>query len=67
MSKKLVELKPCPFCGGKAVRVKRDKVYFGESYYVQCNNIKCNVRPCTSAYDRLCDATQVWNRRAKDE
>lgn len=64
MSKR-VDLKPCPFCGGEAIRIKRDKAYYGESYFVRCDNSNCNVHPRTDSYDRQCDATKAWNRRAK--
>lgn len=67
MTTKLVELKPCPFCGGKALRFKRDKAYYGESYFIGCKNANCNVRPHTDSYDRQCDATKAWNRRANEK
>ena len=59
MSKKLVELKPCPFCGGKAVRQD-----FGvHGYVVKCDNVACNLFVETYKYDRQCDATRAWNKR----
>lgn len=61
MSKKLVELKPCPFCGGEAVRVHS---YL--SYRVECANVKCNVRAETYTFDRQTDATKAWNKRAAE-
>ncbi len=63
MGKKLVELKPCPFCGEKP---KRLLLADGNRHVVWCRNDKCKVRPVTHAFDRMCDATKAWNRRAKD-
>ena len=62
MSKKLVSLKRCPFCGGKADRIE----IVGE-FYVRCSNPLCRVRPHTEWYDRLTDATKAWNRRKGEQ
>lgn len=62
MSKKLVELKPCPFCGGEATRFGNHR---NNRYSVACKNDKCVVRPSTLFYDRQCDATKAWNKRCK--
>ena len=59
MSKELVELKPCPFCGAPA----RRKQSFTGNHYIVCGNIYCNVRPSTVPYYRMCDATKAWNKR----
>lgn len=51
------ELKPCPFCGGKA-EIKKD-----EGQYV---NIKCTQCPCDMGrywFTRQTDAIKAWNRR----
>ncbi len=57
---KLVKLKPCPFCGGEARRIKNFV------YYVACSNPKCLVVPYTFGYNRQSDATKAWNKRTKD-
>ena len=59
MPKKLIELKPCPFCGAPAERRRSLIGYF----YIQCKNIFCGVRPYTKAFDRQSDATRAWNKR----
>lgn len=62
MSKKLIELKTCPFCGAKAKRMKR----FGMNF-VTCSNTFCLVKPTTIRYDRMCDATKAWNKRKEEK
>lgn len=59
MSKKLVELKPCPFCGQEPKRVQSGL------YYVMCANPKCLVSTFTVGYVRMSDATKAWNRRVE--
>ena len=61
MGKKLVELKPCPFCGAEPKRVKMEN----GMHYVMCNNLKCRATVVTFAFPRMSDATKAWNRRAK--
>lgn len=60
------ELKPCPFCGGRAV-VERS-YRWGRSYRVRCKDKggRCPVRPKTP-YDFMTEglAVEVWNRRAE--
>ena len=66
MAKKKVtqktELKPCPFCGGRA--------YIGSwdfyAWFVECGKYKCPVIPQTREYKRESDAIKAWNRRASD-
>lgn len=55
------ELKPCPFCGGKAVFVctrQEDEIGF-----YRCENY-CVEQCHTSARE---DAFDEWNRRAEDD
>ena len=48
------ELKPCPFCGGKA-----EFIHNGEDKYIGCN--KCNSRTrCSYSLDEL---AELWNTR----
>lgn len=55
-----VELKPCPFCGGKA------KVgTTGTHYKVYCFNPACDIRPNTSFFKDMKFAIAAWNRRAE--
>lgn len=52
------ELKPCPFCGGKARR------YYGHTdlYGVVCK--KCAAK--IYGYGSKASATKAWNRRASE-
>lgn len=60
----MCELKPCPFCGGRAsVRHHGDMI---ESYLVYCMNEDCKVEPQTHTYLRKEDAIEAWNRRCSD-
>lgn len=65
---KETELKPCPFCGGKANLIE-NHICGGKDYsYVTCES--CHVR--TQQYTvsvRFCpndEATKAWNRRSDD-
>lgn len=55
------ELKPCPFCGGLAIRLLDVDDYTSESY----NAIKCKICGARTKYfDELYTALEAWNRRA---
>lgn len=51
------ELKPCPFCGGKA-----QMNYDGERKLILCS--ECLIR--TESYKTYEAARDVWNRRAEN-
>lgn len=56
------ELKPCPFCGGKA------KVYTGEEFFLigneKCNSVFCESCQATIRYFQTSkEAMNAWNRR----
>jgi len=62
-----VELKPCPFCGGKADLIIVPG-YFQQGlsssgWLVKCLAGCCNQMPYASDHD----AIEAWNRRAKDD
>lgn len=61
-----IELKPCPFCGGKAVIVCFDMTDENgddhETYSAECRG--CGI--CTPFTYRE-NAEELWNRRAEDE
>ena len=58
----ITELKPCPFCGGKAKHRVMDDGY----HYVICNG-DCKVMPATLRYGSEVEAILVWNTRAGEE
>lgn len=56
-----IELKPCPFCGGKAsLHSDTD----GPTWFVGCSNSECPVEPHLYL-NKGDEAAQVWNRRAE--
>ena len=67
VSDKKSELKPCPFCGGKA-ELTIIPWYFksglsSSGWVVRCLNGCCNQSPYMSDHD----AVETWNRRVKDD
>ena len=57
---KLVDLKPCPFCGGKPT------VEFDEGigkHWICCKNEKCRIQPSTDAHTYIGVVVREWNRR----
>ena len=59
------ELKPCPFCGGKAELIIVPG-YFNKTesgWLVKCRNGCCNQMPYVSDHD----AIDAWNRRAGED
>lgn len=70
------ELKPCPFCGGKArIRDLYDVVDWTEDdepitkrrFVCECSEEECLVNPVTDVFDTEVEAIEAWNRRYKDE
>jgi Lar family restriction alleviation protein len=61
------ELKPCPFCGGKAMI--RETTYGNnyDAYFVWCCNKNCDIRPSTKYLRLRKDVIEAWNRRAEDD
>lgn len=57
-----MELKPCPFCGMKGLRLSRKSVYGKPQYFVTCH--RCHV---TMTWYREEDVVTVWNRRVDIE
>lgn len=57
-----IELKPCPFCGGKSVMVKQ-KSEIMSSLYSVC----CGFCYCTTPWETEEKAAYDWNRRINNE
>lgn len=53
-------LKPCPFCGGTDLTIRKGKYM----WMVVCNNADCNAYGGCKHYKK--DAIEAWNRRAED-
>jgi len=69
-----IELKPCPFCGGRAeikggLTVMRDETgsYDSEVYWVECAGSEdvepCGYKPCEIESDSFEGAAEHWNTR----
>lgn len=56
------KLKPCPFCGGRAI-LRHDS----SGCYVECGNGMCSVMPTTWYFDEEEKVIEAWNRRANDD
>lgn len=57
----MIELKPCPFCGGKARFLN-----WKSAWAVECCNDYCCVLPETEICDTKEAAVEIWNRRVGD-
>lgn len=55
---KELELKPCPFCGGKAIKSAFSWGNIDDEYTIQCT--VCGIRTTVS---KLEEAIKLWNRR----
>lgn len=70
-AKKVVELKPCPFCGGEA-KLTSKKDSWGQGLCVDEYFVKCTVCECTSKHasdyrktvtECKTEVVDAWNRR----
>jgi Lar family restriction alleviation protein len=66
---KTPDLKPCPFCGRKALKTSWYRPDTNVLYQVSCSDKSsdCVVHPETSWYTDEKKAIDAWNRRANDE
>lgn len=59
------EIKPCPFCGGRA-----DIRYSINRALIECTNRKCKIRPSTWLHvetDSVDKLVKIWNTREYTE
>jgi hypothetical protein len=61
------ELKPCPFCGGKASKVTWMQVDSKPLYQVGCANLSCPITPSTEWLIDDKAAIDIWNTRSSHE
>lgn len=57
------ELKPCPFCGHKAILEDLD---CNPRFFVKCSNRYCGVEQAP-LYMSKASAIKAWNRRKKND
>ena len=60
----MAELKPCPFCGGKAEIVN---VNMGKFFDVSCKHLWCRGYAESVMYNTEVEAIEAWNHRAGEE
>lgn len=61
-----MELKPCPFCGGKAF-VHHVIGGYRDLYRVHCGNEDCPTETATKWQWKKEQAIEAWNRRVDNE
>lgn len=63
------ELKPCPFCGGKAKLVTRNHVGGTTSVHVACKKCYSKTKEMTAAAEYCAndEVTKIWNQRETGE
>jgi Lar family restriction alleviation protein len=65
LNMEITDLKPCPFCGGKAELIKRRQC-LADAYSVRCKNSGCRGRTQKLVRTEQ-QAIEEWNRRAGNE
>ena len=55
----MAELKPCPFCGGQNINIRKGKY----AWNIECYNADCGAY-ITKVLKQT--AIEAWNRRAED-
>lgn len=59
----MIELKPCPVCGLKAVLVESVNT---QRFHVECTNATCS-RYMTPWFPTKREAVEAWNRRVNND
>lgn len=60
-----IKLKKCPFCGGKA-RMNSTSAFVRKAFYVNCDEIGCEMQCSTKLCFTKAEAAEIWNKRAKE-
>lgn len=61
----IVELMPCPFCGGEAHVIDENALFEGIAFVVGCDTPECHANvTCGRMYDSPEKAVENWNKRA---
>lgn len=60
----MIDLKPCPFCGGEAMIVEHTFYELNPTYGIYCKNCEAKTR---QFYKTEEDAAEAWNRRANND
>lgn len=68
MNESMIDLKPCPFCGGEAelyaIKPYRKHSPLKGKYRARCSRESCLARSLRAAYNTETDAAEAWNWRA---
>ena len=62
----MAELKPCPFCGSKSVRIYAYDPFDGYQGNLTVHRVHCTECGAHVQQDKVMDAIEAWNRRAED-
>lgn len=65
---RMIELKPCPFCGGEpTMRSLAETANYEATNYILCLNDNCSVKPSMmKTYSTMEEAIEAWNRRVNE-
>lgn len=65
-NEKQTGLKPCPFCGGKKIRIYAYDPFDGYQGNLTVHRVHCTMCGVQVQRDKVMDAIEAWNRRAED-
>ncbi|MBQ6721547.1 MAG: Lar family restriction alleviation protein [Clostridia bacterium] len=60
-------MKPCPFCGGKAVMIVKENAVTHGKYFPSCGNRNCIGRNKTKYFYSVLTAVVKWNERKEGD